>query len=98
MSLVSNGDDVSSKRVAALFTLLNVLILAYMAASKKDNVLPEYMFNGLVLIIGGGLGLTVVEKIFTKKLDQPCQPTTPELPPAVDKPEASDKPDTPDNN
>ena len=27
---------------------------------------PEYMFQGLLVIAGGGLGLTVIESIFTR--------------------------------
>ena len=66
--LFSNGDDVSSKRFSAFFTLLNIIILAYIATFRsEDNATPEFMFDALALIAGGGLGLTVIEKIFTKK-------------------------------
>ena len=66
--LFSNGDEVSSKRFSAFFTLLNIIILAYIATfGSEDNVTPEFMFDALALIAGGGLGLTVIEKIFTKK-------------------------------
>lgn len=66
-NLVSGKDDVSSKRVASLFVLINVIILAYVAAIKNGGQLPEYMFDTLALIVGGGLGLTSLEKIFSKK-------------------------------
>lgn len=65
--LISGKDDVSSKRVASLFVLLNVLVLAYLAAVKNDGQVPEFMFDALCLIVGGGLGLTSLEKIFSKK-------------------------------
>ena len=65
------------------------------------------MFNGLCLIVGGGLGLTVVEKIFGKKAADSTTTTASattttaqtDLPPAVDdKPQqpAVDSPDAPD--
>jgi len=64
--LLSGSSDTSSKRFASLFTLFNILVLAYLAAWKNNWVTPEHMFDALCLIAGGGLGLTVIEKIFTK--------------------------------
>lgn len=63
--LLSGKSDKSSKRFAALFTLLNVIILAYIATFMGNGGTPEYMFDALCLIAGGGLGLSVIEKIFT---------------------------------
>jgi hypothetical protein len=71
MNLLGNGSDVSSKRFASLFTLLNVIVLTYIATlTSKEGTTPEYMFDALCLIAGGGLGLTVVEKIFSKGSDK----------------------------
>jgi uncharacterized membrane protein YbhN (UPF0104 family) len=68
LSMFSNGEDVSSKRFSAFFSLFNIVILAYVATfMSEDKVTPEFMFDALALIAGGGLGLTVVEKIFSKK-------------------------------
>lgn len=65
--LLSGQSEASSKRFASLFTLLNVIILAYIATFRSAEGTPEYMFDALCLIAGGGLGLTVIEKIFSKK-------------------------------
>jgi hypothetical protein len=65
--LISGTSDKSSKRFAALFTLLNIIILTYLAAGKNNWITPEHMFDALCIIAGGGLGLTVIEKIFSKK-------------------------------
>lgn len=65
--LVSGTDDVSSKRVSSLFVLVNVVILAYLASFKNDGQVPEYMFDALCMVVGGGLGLTAIEKIFVAK-------------------------------
>lgn len=34
---------------------------------SSDKITPEFMYDALALIAGGGLGLTVIEKIFVKK-------------------------------
>lgn len=63
--MLSEGTDVSSKRVVSIFTLINILVFCYIAV-YTGKTLPEFMFDGLALIAGGGLGLTVVEAIFKK--------------------------------
>lgn len=66
--LMSSKSEYSSKRASAMFTLLNVIILTYIATFRNsDHITPEFMFDALCLIAGGGLGLTVIEKIFQKK-------------------------------
>ena len=58
----------SSKRVAALFTLLNVLILVYIATfHQPDKVTPTFMFDALCWIVAAGLGLASIDNIFGKK-------------------------------
>jgi hypothetical protein len=66
IKLLGSGSDVSSKRFAGLVTLLNLIILAYIA-TYKNGVTPEYMFDTLSLLCGGFLGLTTLETIFAKK-------------------------------
>lgn len=66
--LLASGDGTSSKRFSALITLFNVIILAWISTlNSATGVVPEYIFNGLLFVIAGGLGLTVIEKIFAKK-------------------------------
>jgi hypothetical protein len=69
--LLSGKSDTSSKRFASLFTLLNVIILTYIATFSGNEGTPEYMFDALCLIAGGGLGLTVIEKIFSTRNNKP---------------------------
>ena len=65
--LFSGTSATSSKRFAAIVTLINVIALAYIAAYNAPNkALPTYMWTGLIIIVGAGLGLTVIEKIFGK--------------------------------
>jgi hypothetical protein len=68
LNLLSSENESSSKRFAALFTLLNLIAITWVATLKDDDfITPEFMYDSLALIAGGGLGLTVIEKIFTRK-------------------------------
>ena len=63
--LLSSDGVVSSKRFAGIFTLINILVFCYLAIFGKTQ-LPEYMFEGICLLTGGLLGVTVFENIFKK--------------------------------
>jgi len=77
MDLISVKSDSSSKRFAALFTLFNLIAITWVATLKaKDYVTPEFMYDALSLIAGGGLGLTVIEKIFSNKKTSETDDTT----------------------
>jgi hypothetical protein len=67
INLMSSQSDTSSKRFAALFTLLNIILMAWVATfAAIGHVTPEFMFTALAAVAGGGLGLTILEKIFNK--------------------------------
>lgn len=71
-SVFSNESDASSKRVASILALLVCINLSYIGTFTEYKT-PEYMFDGLLILAGGGLGLTVIESIFTKKNDKTGQ-------------------------
>ena len=62
--MVSEDKEVSSKRVAGIFALVNGVILAYLSI-KYD--IKEWSFNGLLTFSGVALGLTTINQIFEKK-------------------------------
>jgi hypothetical protein len=64
-SLLSSEGDASSKRASAILSLLVCISFSYIATFTEYKC-PEYMFEGLLVIAGGGLGLTVIESIFTR--------------------------------
>lgn len=66
--LLSSGDAVSSKRVISFIVLINLIIFAYISTFNSiDRATPEYMYDALALIVAGGLGFTVLEKVFLGK-------------------------------
>jgi len=68
--MFSADGGVSSKRVISVVILINVIIFCYIA-TFIGKVIPEFMFDGLALIGGGGIGLTAIENIFRKGGDNP---------------------------
>jgi hypothetical protein len=88
-NLLSGTSDTSSKRFTSLIALAVVISLAYIATFRNDDhITPEFMFNALCLIVGGGLGLTAIENV--AKMKQQSKETTP-----TEAPEAP-KEDNPD--
>ena len=66
--LLSGNSDTSSKRFASLLALFVVISLAYIATYKDEkHITPEFMFDSIALIAGGGLGLTVIENVVKMK-------------------------------
>lgn len=62
--MVSEDKEVSSKRIAGIFALVNGVVLAYLSL-KYD--IKEWSFNGLLTFSGIALGLTTINQIFEKK-------------------------------
>lgn len=65
--IIQSNSQESSKRFISVIAFFCVVILTFVATFSKDFVCPEFMFDALCLLVGGGLGLTVIEKIFDKK-------------------------------
>lgn len=75
-NLLSGNSDTSSKRFASLIALAVVIVLAFIATYKDEkHITPEFMFDSIALIAGGGLGLTVIENVV--KLKQQGKNNTP---------------------
>ena len=67
VSMLSNCAKVSSKRVIAIFVVINLIVFSYVA-TFTHYVCPIAMFDTLALLTGGMFGGTVIEK-FTKQKD-----------------------------
>jgi hypothetical protein len=63
-SLLTSCSKVSSKRIVAIFVVINLIIFSYVATFTQYNC-PIAMFDTLALLTGGMFGGTVIEK-FTK--------------------------------
>ena len=72
--MLSGDSGVSSKRVAGVFVLVNIITFCYLALFR-DLVLPEFMFTAICFLCGSLLGLTAVENVF-KKDDPPANNET----------------------
>jgi hypothetical protein len=64
VSMLSNCSKVSSKRVIAIFVVINLIIFSYVA-TFTHYVCPIAMYDTLAILTGGMFGGTVIEK-FTK--------------------------------
>jgi len=64
--MFSSSSGVSSKRVVAVIIIVNIIVFCYIAIFL-GKALPEFMFDGLSMISGGGMGLTAMENIFGKR-------------------------------
>ena len=62
--MLSNCSKVSSKRVIAIFVVINLIVFSYVA-TFTHYVCPIAMYDTLALLTGGMFGGTVIEK-FTK--------------------------------
>jgi hypothetical protein len=63
-NLLSNCSKVSSKRIIAIFVVINLILLSYIATFSEYDC-PISMFDTLALLTGGLFGGTVIER-FTK--------------------------------
>jgi hypothetical protein len=63
-SLLTSCSKVSSKRVIAIFVVINLIVFSYVA-TFTHYVCPIAMFDTLALLTGGLFGGTVIER-FTK--------------------------------
>ncbi len=65
VNLISKATSVSSKRVAGLFIVLNLIILAYVATLAL-YICPAFMYDTLAILSGTLFGGTVVEAVMNK--------------------------------
>jgi len=66
IDLITPDSPISSKRFGGLITLFSAIILAFVAAYKNNGQCPEFMYDGLLLLIAGLFGFNMAENIFKK--------------------------------
>jgi len=64
--MVSASGDVSHKRVIVVFFALCIVVFCFIA-TYTNKVIPEFMFDALCLVVGGGMGLSVLDKFKSLK-------------------------------
>lgn len=60
--MFSADGDISFKRVGSALALLTCIIVAYVG-TFTIYVCPEFIFDGLLLLSGAGMGFTAVENV-----------------------------------
>jgi hypothetical protein len=69
-ALVSENTAASSKRVIAIIVVFNLIAITWVATVRSTvGTPPQFMFDALALVAAGGLGLTSMERIFSKTGD-----------------------------
>ena len=61
-SIFSAEGDVSFKRVGSALALLTCIIIAHVS-TFTIYVCPEFIYDGLLILSGAGMGFTAVENI-----------------------------------
>ena len=64
--MLSNCSKVSSKRVIAIFVVINLIVFSYVA-TFTTYIIPIAMFDTLALLSGGLFGGTVIERFTNQK-------------------------------
>ena len=80
--MVSTSSEVSHKRVIVVVFAVAIIAFCFIA-TYSAHIIPEFMFDALCLVVGGGMGLSVLDKVkslkpkesvATQQLQQPQQP------------------------
>jgi len=64
--LVSSSTKVSSKRIIAIFVVINLIVFSYVA-TFTTYIIPIAMFDTLAILSGGLFGGTVIERFTNQK-------------------------------
>ena len=65
-SLLTSCSKVSSKRIVAIFVVINLIVISYIATFSQYDC-PISMFDTLALLTGGLFGGTVIERFANQK-------------------------------
>lgn len=79
IDLLRADSTLSSKRFAGLLTLFSCIVLAFLASAENKWTTPSFMYDGLLLVVGGLFGFNMAESIF-KKSDTKASEAVKDLP------------------
>jgi hypothetical protein len=65
--LLCGDSNLSSKRFGALLGLVSALVVLFIATIKQKGLCPEYMFSGILLLVGSLFGINGIENIMKSK-------------------------------
>ena len=83
--MVSASGDVSHKRVIVVFFAFCIIVFCFIA-TYTSKVIPEFMFDALCLVVGGGMGLSVLDKVKSLKPKESVAPQQPQQPQQTQQP------------
>jgi hypothetical protein len=64
--MVSTSSEVSHKRVIVVVFAVAIIAFCFIA-TYSAHIIPEFMFDALCLVVGGGMGLSVLDKVKSLK-------------------------------
>jgi len=64
--MVSTSSEVSHKRVIVIVFAIAIIAFCFIA-TYTTHIIPEFMFDALCLVVGGGMGLSVLDKVKSLK-------------------------------
>ena len=77
--MVSTSSEVSHKRVIVVVFAVAIIAFCFIA-TYSAHIIPEFMFDALCLVVGGGMGLSVLDKVKSlKPKEEVVAPFQPQL-------------------
>jgi amino acid permease len=70
--MLGASTEVSHKRVIVVVFAICIVIFCFVG-TYTSKVIPQFMFDALCWIVGGGMGLTILDKFTKPKEETPSE-------------------------